>query len=322
MMIVSRTPLRISLFGGGTDFPDYYQAHGGVCLSTAINKYVYVVVKTRYDNRLRLSYTQTETVDDVADLKHSLIREALKLYQVRGGLEIATMADIPGQGSGLASSSAVTVGTLNALRTAFNWTLVPDLLAKHACIIENDLLRQTPGQQDQYICAYGGFKIIRFVGRSVTVMGGFLPSVLAQLEKNLMLFYTGQTRQAETILTRQNERNGQNIQALHHIKRLAYDAIYCLHQGNTDAVGELLDVSWQHKKSLCDGITNEAIDRMYELAREGGALGGKICGAGGGGYLLVYVPEKRQDSVRLKLADYQELKFKFEPMGSMAKRVY
>jgi D-glycero-alpha-D-manno-heptose-7-phosphate kinase len=316
-MIIVQTPLRISLFGGGTDFAAYYRAEGGCVLSTAIDKYIFLTIKPRFDDKIRVGYTRTEIVDQVDEVQHELIREALRKTRVRAGVEITTMGDIPA-GSGLSSSSAVTVGALHAMYAYQNEIVPAERLAQEACEVEIKILGKPIGKQDQYIATYGGFRFIEFhPDESVSCESVSLePRILQRLNENLLLFYTGVNRQAETILAEQEQNIGHHLEILHAMKQLAFQARDMLCAGDIDAVGYLLDESWQLKKQLASQISNPEIERVYQTALEAGALGGKIAGAGGGGFLLLYCPPGQHESVRTALGQLKELPFRFEPDGT------
>lgn len=316
-MIIVQSPLRISLFGGGTDFPDYYLREGGCVLSTAIDKYIFVVIKQRFDAKLRIGYTSTEMVDSVDEIQHELIREALRLTGISKGVEITTMGDIPA-GSGLGSSSAVTVGALNAMYTYLNESVSASHLAREACEIEIEKLKKPIGVQDQYISAFGGLRFIEFqTSGAIQVERVALDGLVKRrLNESLLIFYTGVTRQADTILAEQQVNIMQRMAVLREMKQMAYTARQELEAGNIDALGNLLHESWMLKKQLASRISNGFIDEIYHTARNAGALGGKILGAGGGGFLLLYCPYDRRESVRAALKDLEELPFQLEPDGS------
>lgn len=316
-MIIVQSPLRISLFGGGTDFPDFYLQEGGCVLSTAINKYIFVVIKQRYDDKLRIGYTRTEMVDSVDEIQHELIREALRLTGITYGVEITTMGDIPA-GSGLGSSSAVTVGALNAMYTFLGENVPASRLAREACAIEIERLKKPIGVQDQYISAFGGLKFIEFqTDGSIQVQKVELDGLVKRrLNESLLIFFTGVTRQADTILAEQQVNISQRMTILRQMRQMAYTARHELECGNIDALGHLLHESWMLKKQLASRISNGLIEDAYQAARNAGALGGKISGAGGGGYLLLYSPYERRDAVRAAMKDLKELPFQLEPDGS------
>jgi D-glycero-alpha-D-manno-heptose-7-phosphate kinase len=316
-MIIVQTPLRVSLFGGGTDFPDYYLSEGGCVLSTAINKYIFVIIKQRYDDFLRIGYTRTEIVETVAEVQHELIREALLTTGINKGVEILTLGDIPA-GSGLGSSSAVTVGTLHAMHVYLSRLVTTEQLAREACEIEITKLGKPIGVQDQYIAAYGGLRFIEFhQNGSVTADPVDVdPLVKRRLDENLLVFFTGVTRKADTILAEQKENIHQRLALLREMKDMAHEARTQLLAGNVDALGHLLHQSWLLKKQLASRISNGTIEDAYQAALAAGALGGKITGAGGGGFLLLYCPYERREAVRAALHSMQELPFHLEPDGT------
>jgi D-glycero-alpha-D-manno-heptose-7-phosphate kinase len=316
-MIIVQTPLRVSLFGGGTDFPDYYQSEGGCVLSTAIDKYIFVIIKKRYDDRLRIGYTRTEIVDSVDEIQHELIRESLRTTGIAKGVEILTMGDIPA-GSGLGSSSAVTVGALHAMYVYLSQLVTTDRLAREACEIEITKLGKPIGIQDQYIAAYGGLRFIEFnQDGSVTADPVHLdPLVKRRLDENLLVFFTGVTRKADSILAEQKENINQRLALLREMKEMAHEARRQLCADNVDALGYLLHQSWLLKKQLASRISNDTIEEAYQAALAAGALGGKITGAGGGGFLLLYCPYERREAVRTALKSMQELPFHLEPDGT------
>lgn len=317
-MIIVQAPLRVSFFGGGTDFPSYFLQEGGCVLSTTIDKYIFVTIKRRFDQNLRVGYTKTEMVDHFDDIEHELIREALRKTKITEGVEITTMGDIPSQGSGLGSSSTVTVGALHAMYSYLGELVPAERLAREACEIEIDILHKPIGIQDQYIAAYGGLRFLEFTTEG-EVRNERVPLTEEQqrrLNNNTMSFYTGVTRRSDSILGEQKDNIAQRRAVLREMKQIAYSAREELVAGNVDCLGELLDASWQMKKQLASKISNGSIDEIYQTARRAGALGGKISGAGGGGFLLLYCPYERQDAVRQALHPLQELPFKIEPHGS------
>jgi D-glycero-alpha-D-manno-heptose-7-phosphate kinase len=316
-MIVVQAPLRVSLFGGGTDFRSFFDSEGGCVLTTTIDKYIFIMVKQRFDEKLRVAYTRTEMADSVDEVQHELIREALRLTGIERGLEIITMGDIPA-GSGLGSSSAVTVGTLHALYNYQGKWVPAEDLAQQACHIEIDVLGKPIGIQDQYIAAYGGLRFIEFgPGEMVNIHKVELdPLAERDLSEQLLVFYTGVTRKAETILAEQQNNISQRLVVLRRIKEIAETAHREVCNGNIDAVGYLLDESWQLKKQLASQVSNGTINAMYEAARQAGALGGKITGAGGGGFLMLYVPLDRRQEVRAALSSLRELPVRIEPDGA------
>jgi D-glycero-alpha-D-manno-heptose-7-phosphate kinase len=316
-MIIVQTPLRVSFFGGGTDFPSFFREEGGAVLTTAIDKYIFVMIKKRFDHLLRIGYTETEMVETVGEIKHELIRESLRITGIDKGVEILTMGDVPAAGSGLGSSSTVTVGALHAMYSYLNESVSVDRLASEACRIEVETLGKPIGYQDQYIAAHGGLRFIEFnPDGTVTVEKvNLLPEMVEQLNENLLLFYTGKTRRADSILIEQQDNITLNLSILRQMKELAYSAHVELVKGNVDIIGELLYESWCLKKQLARDVSNDGIEELFDLACRAGAMGGKITGAGGGGFLLLYCQEDRRKAVRKALSDYQELPFRLEPSG-------
>ncbi len=317
-MIITQTPLRVGLVGGGTDLPDYYREHGGRVLNAAIDKYVYVVVKQRFDDEIYVNYSTKEIVSRVEDLQHELVREALHMTGVRGGVEITTLADIPSAGSGLGSSSAVTVGLLHALFTYQGRQLTADELADRACGIEIDRCRKPIGKQDQYAAAYGGICDLEFgPGDRVTVNRLALSADRRrQVQDELLLFYTGTTRQANDILGEQRANIANRLPQLAQLRDLARQAADGLRDGDVDALGVALNKSWAAKRELASGVSTSAIEEAVDAAVGAGASGAKVTGAGGGGFLLVVCPLERQRSVREALSHMRELPIKIDPYGS------
>ena len=317
-MIIVQTPLRVSLFGGGTDFPKYFEENGGCVLSTAIDKYIFVTIKERFDDKLRIGYTKTEMVDDVSEISHELIREALKKTNITKGVEVTTMGDIPSEGSGLGSSSTVTVGSLQAMYTLRGDLVSADRLAQEACEIEIDILGKPIGVQDQYIAAFGGLRFIEFSpdGQITAQRLKLAPDLIRALNDELLLFFTGVTRSSATILTEQKSNIENRIEILSSIKQIAQIAKDELLKGNIEAIGDCLHESWSLKRQLASRISNDSIDDLYQVARDSGALGGKITGAGGGGFILLFCPYQKQKKLRSALSKLQELPFNLEQDGS------
>jgi D-glycero-alpha-D-manno-heptose-7-phosphate kinase len=317
-LIIVQTPLRISFFGGGTDFPSFFMEEGGCVLSSAIDKYIFITVKERFDRKLRVGYTQTEMVDDVDSLRHDLIRESLRLTGICEGLEVTTMGDIPSEGSGLGSSSTVTVGALQAMYMHLGEIVSAERLAREACTIEIDTLKKPIGIQDQYIAAYGGLRFFEF--RPDGEVGVEKIKIAAEshriLNDNFLLFFTGVSRKADTVLKEQKSNIKDRLVELREIKHMAYQARKDIETGDFDSIGALLNQSWELKKRLSHTVSNGTINAIYESARRAGAIGGKITGAGGGGFLLLYVPYERQKAVRNTLGNLQELPFRLESDGS------
>jgi D-glycero-alpha-D-manno-heptose-7-phosphate kinase len=317
-VIITRTPLRIGLLGGGTDFPDYYREHGGRVLNCALDKYIYVIVKQRFDDDIYVNYSRKEIVSRVEDLEHELVREAMQITGVSGGVEITTLADIPSAGSGLGSSSAVSVGLLHALFTYQGHQVSAVELAELACTIELDRCGKPIGKQDQYIAAMGGVRDIRF-GPGEQVVSEDLGLSAAErrlLQQQIMLFFTGLTRSADPILAEQTANIKASKDQLDLLRNLAGHAVDRLRHGDIDAIGAAMREGWEAKRKLASGVSNPRIDEMVTLALRAGASGAKLTGAGGGGFLLVMCPVERQPAVRQTLADMRELPVQLDPLGS------
>ena len=318
-MIVSQTPLRISFVGGGTDFSDYYRNfNGGAVISTAIDKYIYVIIKKRFDNKIRIGYSVTELVDRVEQIKHDLVREGLKKTKITGGIEISTMADIPSTGSGLGSSSSVTVGLLNAMYAYQGILKTQEELAKEACEIEIDILKKPIGKQDQYIAAYGNLREIQFKknGKVILEEIKIKEDLKDNLNRNLLLFYTEQKRDSSSVLLEQKKNINTFFDTLNVMKAMVSNLREALETGDLEEFGRILHKGWEYKKSLASKITNSFIDKLYKKAIDAGALGGKIAGAGGGGFILLYCPYEKQNNLREAFKGFPELKFGFERDGS------
>jgi D-glycero-alpha-D-manno-heptose-7-phosphate kinase len=320
-MIVSRTPLRISFVGGGTDLPDFYEEHGGAVISTSVDKWIHVVLARRFEGDVRVSYSRTEIVDSAAHVEHELVREAMRMTGVPRGVDIVTLADVPSHGTGLGSSSTLTVGLLNALY-AFQGVYKPPLeLAEEASRIEIQILGKPIGRQDQYAAAVGGFNFIEFLprGGGVRVEPVVCPvDVYKQLQRSLLLFYTGRQRSASDVLTDQRSavRDGTAVADLKKMRDLAHELRERLGAGDISSLGRLLHENWELKRGLTGGISDDTVDAWYEHARTAGATGGKILGAGAGGFLLMSAPPERQDAVRGALADLRELPLRFAARGT------
>jgi D-glycero-alpha-D-manno-heptose-7-phosphate kinase len=292
-MIVTRTPVRIPLGGGGTDLPSYYNQYGGFLISAAIDKYIYITVNQRFEKSIRVSYSETEITDDVEQIKHPIVREALKLLNLQEKLEITSIADIPSQ-TGLGTSSSFTVGLLNALHTYKKEKLSARELAEEACYLEIELLGEPIGKQDQYVASLGGIICLEIdrLGNVKTYPLHLSEDALDQLESNTLLFYTGIRRSASSVLSLQNKESSLDkekvIQSLHQIKNTGKEIKEAFEKEDLSKFGQLLDLHWQTKKNLSDKISANQIDLWYEKAKENGALGGKLMGAGGGGFFMFY----------------------------------
>jgi D-glycero-alpha-D-manno-heptose-7-phosphate kinase len=318
-MIISQTPLRISFIGGGTDLAEFYKHTAGSVISTTIDKYIYIIIKDRFDDKIYLNYSEKEIVADVNDVKHDLIREVMLKTGVVSGIEITTLADIPSEGSGLGSSSSVLVGLLNALYTYKGIQAPAEKLAREACEIEINILKKPIGKQDQYIAAYGGIKEIVFNPDESVIVNEVTVENKARRSfgSNILLFYTDITRKSATILITQKQNTKENFETLVQMRDSVYRFKEKLESNdNYDDLGKMLDETWIMKKKLAKKITNQSIEDMYNLALTNGAIGGKIAGAGGGGFLMLYVPRERQQRVRKALREYREFPFMLEPFGS------
>ena len=318
-MIITRTPLRISFAGGGTDLPSFYRAYGGgVVVSAAIDKFVHVLVNEKFDRSIRVAYSRTENVEGLEELQHGLVREAMRATGIHEALEIHTIADIPSEGTGLGSSSSLTVGLLNALYAFRGELKDPSELAQEACQIEIDTLGGTLGKQDQYIAAFGGVQQFEFrPDDSVRVTP--LPISTADRESlsdHLSLFYTGVTRTSQGILKEQDARTRENQEALVRIRELAGDARTAIVQRDWARLGAVLDEGWQLKRGLSSGISSPEIDRHFAAAKSAGAFGGKVTGAGGGGFLLVVHPPERSRQIAAALSPMTRLPVRITSEGS------
>ncbi|MCC6866541.1 MAG: GHMP kinase [Ignavibacteria bacterium] len=317
-MIISQTPLRISLSGGGTDLSNYYIPNEGFVVSTAIDKYIYVIVKERFDDLIYVDYSSKEIVNSIKEIKHELVKEAALLTGMTNGFEVMMVADIPSEGSGLGSSSSLTVGLLHAFYQYKGVLVTSERLAQEACKIEIEILGRPIGKQDQYIAAYGGLRSFKFCkDESVEIENiNMTTEIKRKLGSNLLLFFTSTTRKAASILEEQSKNVINKLQFHNKIKELAYDTFDGLNSFDINRVGENLRINWELKKHLASNVSNEEIDRMHSLAMDGGAIGAKISGAGGGGFLLVYCERDKQDNLRRALNQYRELPFYLEKHGS------
>lgn len=319
-MIISRTPLRISFAGGGSDLAAYYKKTSGGVVSTAIDKYIYITINQKFDDLIRVSYSKTEMVESVDEVEHNIIREALRLVGVEKGIEVVYMGDIPlgSAGIGLGSSSSLAVGVLNALYAFKGRSVSAEKLAREACKIEIDILKYPIGKQDQYISAYGGLQHIRFNSDGSVFVDPVIckKQTKDKLNGSLLLFYTGITRISSSILAEQKAQTDMNRSYLDKIVELSKELQRSLAGNELDKFGEVLHSGWLNKKKLASGITTEKIDEYYNKARDSGAVGGKILGAGGGGFLLLYCEQENQNNVREALSELMEVPFRFEPQGS------
>jgi D-glycero-alpha-D-manno-heptose-7-phosphate kinase len=317
-MIITRTPFRISFAGGGTDLPSFYEQEPGAVLSTAIDKYIYLTVKERFGNTFRVSYSRTELKNTVEEIEHPIVRESLKSLGIEQGLEIVSVADLPSN-SGMGSSSGFTVGLLHALSVLKGKLVTPYQLAEQACKIEIEKLGEPIGKQDQYIAAYGGMRFIQFQPDGKVFVDPVLcrRGTWEELNRRMMLFFTGMTRNAGDILGKQKANAETTRPALRKLRQLAFDLREILTLGNDlNEFGRLLHTAWEIKKSLEASISNSSIDDYYDRGLRAGALGGKLLGAGSGGFLLFFCEPHVQNRLREALHDLIEVPFSLEPEGT------
>lgn len=319
-MIVVKTPLRISFVGGGSDLKAFYRHHPGQVVCTAIDKFVYAIVKERFDDMIYINYSKKETVSHIDEIKHDLVREAMKITGVKKGIEITTLADIPSSGSGLGSSSSITVALLHALYAYKNILVTAEQLAQEACRIEIDILGKPIGRQDQYAAAYGGVNRFRFMPDDTTVRTpvNMDHGNRRRFSSSLLLYYTGITRSADEILNHQKSNMDAEAKrkAMQSMVELVEPFAQAMEQDGITRCGHLLDQNWQLKQQMASGISNPAIEKMHHQAMSAGALAGKVCGAGGGGFLLLIVPRESQNKVFEAMRSYRELPFMIEECGS------
>lgn len=319
-MIITRTPFRISFVGGGSDLKDFYSNSPGAVLSTTINKFMYISSHDYFaEHQIRMKYSRTETVENVDDIQHPIIREVMRSFNVKGALEVSSNADIPA-GTGLGSSSSFTVGLLHNLYTKFGKYASKEQLAAEACDIEINKLGEPIGKQDQYAAAFGGLNVIKFNpnGEVNVELIHLRKKTYKTLQNNLMMFYTGLQRKTSTILTEQkkNMSNTKKVETLKKMVELVWELRDALYADDLNGFGELLHKNWLLKQQLASKISNPEINKLYDTALKNGAAGGKILGAGGGGFLLLYCDSEKQEQVRKALSPRKEMKFKFENEGS------
>jgi D-glycero-alpha-D-manno-heptose-7-phosphate kinase len=321
-MIITRSPLRISLGGGGTDLPSYYEQHGGFLIAAAIDKYVYITIHKTFVPEMILKYSKVERVDHAEQIEHPIVREACALLQMDGcSLEITAMADIPA-GTGLGSSGSFTTALLKALHTYKKNIVRPEEIAAQACQIELEKLHEPIGKQDQYIAAVGGLTSFHFLpnGRVEILPVEADEETLYNLQDNLLMFFTGYTRSASKILKEQNDKtrgmNSAMIENLHFVKELGVESKEAIESGNLRELARLMDVHWQRKKERSGEMSNSKINEWYEYAMANGALGGKLIGAGGGGFLLFYAEEKTRLRHAMRQAGLTEVRFRFDFEGT------
>ncbi|HEX5505870.1 MAG TPA: hypothetical protein VFW96_24850 [Thermomicrobiales bacterium] len=320
-MIIARTPLRVSFVGGGSDLAAYYRRAPGAVVGTAIDKYIYITVNPKFDHRIRASYSVTEIVESADELKHELIREALRTVGRAGGLEITSISDIPSEGTGLGSSSAYTVGLLHALYAHTGRHAGAERLAREACRIEIETCGKPIGKQDQYLAAYGGLQYVQFNPDESVFVDPIIcaPRTKRALEERLLLLYTGLTRSADAVLAEQRantEADAASRERLRALTALARELRDALCRDDAGALGPILDEGWRLKRGLARGVSNDRIDAWYARARAAGAVGGKILGAGGGGFLLLDAPPARHPAILAALPELRHVPFRFAPQGS------
>jgi D-glycero-alpha-D-manno-heptose-7-phosphate kinase len=316
-MIVSKTPFRMSFVGGGSDLPAFYREETGAVLSTSIDKYMYIAVNKKFDERLRISYSRTEEVDTAQEVAHPLVRHALDVAGIDGGIEISSMADIPSRGTGLGSSSAYTVGLLNALFAYRNEYASKERLARLACDIEIGRCGDPIGKQDQYAAAYGGLNLIRFhPDESVSVDPVICePAVLTALAASILVLYTGRARNASAILAERVDNIVAHRPLMKRMVQLAFDLKKELESGRLDSVGSILDENWCLKRQM-GGVSDGSIDEWYATGMANGARGGKLLGAGYGGFLMFFAPPEMHVRICRALPDLKPIKFGFDRTGA------
>lgn len=321
-MIIARAPLRISFLGGGTDYTEYFEEHGGAVIATAIDKFSYVTLNKLtdfFDHSIRLSYSKIELVADAAEIKHSAVREVLKYLHLKSNIEINCIADLPAR-TGLGSSGSFIVSLLHGIHAYLGQKPTAYQLAQEAIKIEKDVMKIWVGCQDQYIAAIGGFNFIEFLpNRQIRHSPIEMPAARrAQLDDNLLLFYTGLQRSASETVQEQVEKTSVNLPYLKSMKDLVFESRNVLQsKGSLSDFGRLLDEGWKLKQNLSSKVSNNVVDEMYNVGRKAGALGGKLLGAGGGGFVLFYVEQDQQASVRKALGAFKEVPFRFEETGSV-----
>jgi len=319
-MIITRTPFRISFVGGGSDIETFYRKHRGAVLSTTIDKYMYISSHHFFDDKIfQIKYSKTETVSDIEKIEHPIVREAIKLIGIKRGFEMSSIADFPA-GTGMGSSSSFTVGLLHNLYAIKRQFVTKEQIAREACQIEIKKLGEPIGKQDQYAASYGGLNVIYFnPDDTVEILPLYIKSeVYHQLQKNLILFYIGNKRKTADILTEQKEniKSGHKFEIQKQMTQLVEELKDALFAGNLDDFGKILHENWLMKKELASNISNQEINDIYELALKVGAKGGKLLGAGGGGFMLFYCDEEKQNILKATLNKFRHIKFNFEQEGS------
>ncbi|TRZ83062.1 galactokinase [bacterium] len=322
-MIITRTPFRITLGGGGTDLPAYYSKYGGFIFAAGIDKYMFIVLnRSAVDDLVRLKYSQSETVNYCSELKHEIAREALKMMNIENGIEISSLADIPA-GTGLGSSSCYAVGLLNALHAFKKSKITPGQLAEKACNLEIDILKKPIGKQDQYMATFSGLTVldINKDGRVKVRHADISGETINSLNRNMLMFYTNTSRDANIILSEQSNGAKQQkknvIENMHYIKEIGYQILDATESGNITDIGLLFDKHWQHKKKISTKMSNPRFNKIYDIAKENGALGGKISGAGGGGFFVFYIEKKHKKFIdTMEKLGLREMKYSFDFEGT------
>lgn len=320
-MIIAKAPVRMSFVGGGSDLKSFYQHHPGAVVSTAIDKYVYVTVNDCFDESIKIKYSEVEKVEHIDHLKHDRAKEILRLLGIANGIEVSTLADIPSKGTGLGSSSTFTVAMLHAIHAHKGEHVSAKTLAEEACRIEIDILGEPIGPQDQYAAAHGGLNFIQFNSDDTVVVNPIVcqKETLKKLEDNLIIFYTGITRSASSILSEQKKNcqsDSAKIETMKKMVQLAYDLKEELEKNRIKNFGKILHENWILKKQMAGGISSGDIDRWYDAAIDAGAEGGKLLGAGGGGFMLFYAPKSKHSGIKSALSELRPFDFNFEREGS------
>ncbi len=319
-MIFVKAPLRMSFVGGGSDLPSYYKQKGGAVISTTVDKYVYVAVNQKFDNGIRLSYSITENTNHINQIKHPIVRNALELLEIKNGLEITSISDIPSQGSGLGSSSSFTVALLHALYAYKGETISKEELGRLSSYIEIDLCGDKIGKQDQYAAAFGGLNLIEFNQDDSVVVSPIKcnPDTLKKMEESIIVFFTGRTRSASNLLSQQSENMKQSdkIEMMSKMVSLVYEMRSSLENGKVELLGELLDQNWQLKRKMTEGISDSQIDNWYNEGIAAGASGGKLLGAGNGGFIMFIAPKNKHPNIEKAMKGLQRVPFSLESEGS------
>ncbi len=319
-MIISKTPLRMSWVGGGSDLPSFYQDELGAVLSTSINKYVYIALNPKFDGNIRLNYSKTEEVSSVNDIEHPIFKQVLSFLDIKGGLEIASLADIPSKGSGLGSSSSFTVGLLNALYAYKNQYVSKDQLAKEACEIEIIKCNEPIGKQDQYAAAYGGINLIKFYPNEAVSVEPIIcsPNLHKEIEDHTLVFFTGRTRSASALLAKQSKETVSLSKKLllRRMVELSFELKAELESNSIKNFGQILHENWALKTQLTNGISDIQIDSWYKEGLKNGATGGKLLGAGNGGFIMFFAPPEKHNKIINALSNLQKVDFKLESGGA------